>query len=384
MPLTAGMRLGPYEVVAPLGAGGMGEVYRARDTRLGREVALKVLPTSFAEDKERLRRFEQEARAASAQNHPNLLALHDVGTHEGAPYLVFELLEGATLREELRGLAQSPRKAIDYAAQIANGLAAAHAKGIVHRDLKPDNLFVTRDGHVKILDFGLAKLKVHEGVPEAHTATFDPPTSPGVALGTVGYMSPEQVRGEPADARADIFSLGAILYEMLSGRRAFKRDTAAETLTAILNEDPPELSASTPAVGPGLDRIVRRCLEKRPENRFHSAHDLGLALEAVSGAGSSGTVAAPPAARPRIGWPVGAVAALLALGAGFFAGERAAERPLPSFRRITFRRGNVDSARFAPDGQTIVYSAAWGVDPRETFSTRLGSTRAAFRSPAAA
>src|SRR5213594_1251795 len=236
MSLSAGARLGPYEVLAPLGAGGMGEVYRARDERLGREVAIKVLPASFSADSDRLRRFEQEARAAGVLNHPNITAVYDIGTHEDAPYVVQELLEGETLRAAMAGAKLPPRKAIDYALQIAHGLAAAHEKGIVHRDLKPENLFVTEDGRVKILDFGLAKLTLPEtGIaPATEALTETAGTEPGVVLGTVGYMSPEQVRGRPADARSDIFSFGAVLYEMLSGRRAFQGETAADTMTVIL------------------------------------------------------------------------------------------------------------------------------------------------------
>ena len=286
MPLEVGARLGPYEILAPLGAGGMGEVYRARDPRLGRDVAIKVLPDALRTDPERLRRFEQEARAAGALNHPNVLAVLDVGTHEGVPYVVSELLEGETLRERLRAGGLTPTKAVECAIQIALGLAAAHEKGIVHRDLKPENLFLTRDGRVKILDFGLAKLREpaagSEGASEVPTLAQT--TEPGAILGTVGYMSPEQVRGFPADHRSDIFSLGAVLYEMLSKRRAFAGESAPEVLTAILKEDPPELASSDRNVPPALGRIVRRCLEKRPEDRFHSAHDLALALEAVSGA----------------------------------------------------------------------------------------------------
>ena len=284
MSLAPGTRLGPYEVTAPLGSGGMGEVYRARDTRLGRDVAIKVLPAEYAADADRLRRFEQEARAASALNHPNILVVHDVGTHEDAPYLVTELLEGATLRDRLAGGALPPGKAIELAVQIASGLAAAHEKGIVHRDLKPENLFVTRDGHVKILDFGLAKqFPIFPSGPQTGLPTQDAAraTQTGALLGTVGYMSPEQVRGDPADSRSDIFSFGCVLFEMLGGRRAFQRETAVETLNSILKEDPPPLVSSSGAMPPTLERIVRRCLEKRPEDRYASAQDLHFALRAV-------------------------------------------------------------------------------------------------------
>src|SRR6202158_2357470 len=305
MTIAAGSRLGPYEVLSPLGAGGMGEVWRARDSRLAREVAIKVLPSSFSNDPDRLRRFEQEAKAAGLLNHPNITAVYDIGTENQAPYVVTELLEGETLRGVLAGGKLSARKAVDYALQIAHGLAAAHEKGIVHRDLKPENLFVTKDGRVKILDFGLAKLTHTEegsGVTNLPTATAG--TEPGVVLGTLGYMSPEQVRGRPADARSDIFSFGAILYEMLSGHRAFHGDSAAETMAAILREEPPDLSVTNQSISPGLERIVRHCIEKNPEQRFHSAHDLAFDLEAlpdVSAAASGArTIRRKPAGRRRM------------------------------------------------------------------------------------
>src|SRR6266542_2985495 len=321
MTLPAGAKLGPYEILSPLGAGGMGEVYRAKDPRLGREVAIKVLPASFSQDADRLRRFEQEARAAGILNHPNITAVYDIGTHEGAPYVVQELLEGETLRSDLAGGKFSPRKAIDYALQLAPGLAAAHEQGIVHRDLTPENLFVTRDGRVKILDFGLAKLThAEEGSLATSLPTATAGTEPGVVLGTLGYMSPEQVRGRPADARSDIFSFGAILYEMLSGKRAFARDSAADTMSAILKEDPPELSATNQNISTGLERIVRHCLEKNPEARFHSAHDLAFDLESLSGLSAPAAQPVPATAAPsrRARWtPIigGAVAAALALAA---------------------------------------------------------------------
>lgn len=298
MTLSSGTRLGPYEIVAPLGAGGMGEVYRAQDARLGREVAVKVLPASFSMDRDRLRRFELEARAAGILNHPNITAVYDVGQHDGSPYVVTELLEGETLRSHIAGGPLTPRRAIHYALQIAHGLAAAHEKSITHRDLKPDNLFVTRDGRVKILDFGLAKLTQPEGGgPQSNLPTATVDTEPGVVMGTLGYMSPEQVRGKPAGARSDIFSFGAILYEMLSGRRAFHGDSAADTMSAILREDPPDLSATNRQIAPALDRIVRHCLEKNPEARFHSAHDLAFDLDALSGAQAGEIQAAPWIAR---------------------------------------------------------------------------------------
>lgn len=273
MALSPGLQLGPYEIVGLLGSGGMGEVYRARDPRLGRDVAIKVLPARLSTDPDRLRRFEQEARAVAALNHPNILAIYDLGTHEGSPYVVCELLEGETVRARLEAGPLPARKAIDYALQTARGLAAAHEKGIVHRDLKPENLFLTTDGRIKILDFGLAKLirREPDSGATAADATQTAGTEPGVVLGTAGYMSPEQVRGLPADARADLFSFGAILYEMLSGRRAFPGETAVQAMTAILQQDPPPLAAEQPAA---LRRIVERCLEKGPPERFQSAADL--------------------------------------------------------------------------------------------------------------
>ena len=270
MPLSAGTRLGPYEVLAPIGAGGMGEVYRARDSRLGREVALKILPAAFASDPDRVRRFEQEGRAAAALNHPNIVVIYDAGSEGGVFYVATELLEGETLRERLAGSALPVRKAIDYAIQIARGLAAAHAKGITHRDLKPENLFLTKDGLVKILDFGLAKYSATKpaGSHPTELATQPIETDPGMVLGTAGYMSPEQVRGQVADARSDLFSLGVVLYEMVSGKRAFTGESSVEVMNAILKQEPPELDAALP---PSLDRMIRRCLEKKPEERFQSA-----------------------------------------------------------------------------------------------------------------
>ena len=301
MTLSAGTKLGPYEILAPIGAGGMGEVYRARDPRLTREVAIKVLPATFSQDPDRLKRFEAEARAAGVLNHPNITAVYDFGMHDGAPYIVTELLEGETLRSRLGPGAISPRKAIDYAVQIAKGLAAAHEKGIVHRDLKPENVFVTKDGRVKILDFGLAKLKL-DGAESGQTdaGTVSGGTLPGVVLGTMGYMSPEQVRGKPADRRSDLFSFGTILYEMLSGQRAFRGDTAADTITAILSKEPPDISQTNKDVPPGLDRIVRHCLEKNPEERFESARDVAFDLESLSHVSTpTGVIALPAAPEAR-------------------------------------------------------------------------------------
>ena len=395
MPLAPGSRLGPYEILAPIGAGGMGEVYRAKDPRLGRDVAIKVLPASFSADPDRLRRFEQEARAAGVLNHPNITAVYDIGTDSstsagegaGAPYVVQELLEGETLRAVLSGATgRLPRrKTIDYSLQIVRGLAAAHEKGIVHRDLKPDNIFVTNDGRVKILDFGLARIMR----PESDSLATNMPTEagaagtePGMVLGTLGYMSPEQVRGRPADARSDIFSFGAILYEMLSGKRAFHGDSAADTMSAILKEEPPDLSISDENISPGLDRIVRHCLEKNPEQRFHSAHDIAFDLESLSGVSTprgeasktmQGKSGAAFPSRLSSRWTAAGLLAALAIGLA--AGRliwKTPPRSQPSFHRLTFRRGPVRSARFAPDGNTVVYSAQWdGAAKAQLYSTRV-------------
>ena len=291
MPLPPGTKLGPYEISAALGAGAMGEVYRARDTRLGRDVAIKVLPGALAQNPERLQRFEQEARVLSAMNHPNLLAIFDVGSEDGLQYLVSELLEGKSLRERLNDGALSQRKVVEYCTKIASGLAAAHEKGIVHRDLKPENVFVTNDEHVKILDFGLAKYANEAALPGATVTMTSAGTSPGTVMGTVGYMSPEQVRGEVADSRSDIFSLGAVLFEMATGKRAFSGDSAVETMGAILKSEPPEIDLEQSKVSPGLERILRHCLEKNPSERFQSARDLGFALAALSGTGTGSAAA---------------------------------------------------------------------------------------------
>jgi Tol biopolymer transport system component len=353
----------------------MGEVYRARDERLKRDVAIKVLPASLSQDPDRLKRFEQEAQAAGALNHPNITAVYDLGSHDGAPYIVTELLEGETLRSRLGSGALSSRKAIDYAIQIAKGLAAAHEKGIVHRDLKPENLFVTKDGRIKILDFGLAKLKTEkDGETKTDLRTVSG-TEPGVVLGTMGYMSPEQVRGKPADRRSDLFSFGSILYEMLSGQRAFRGETAADTITAILTKEPPELSQTNKDIHPGLDRIVRHCLEKNPEERFESARDLAFDLEALSGVSKTTGVLAVAGEKTRRRWLVPALAAALValaagLAAGFFLGKRKGYVPPPSYQQLTFRRGELYSARFAPDGQTVIYAAAWEGKPVDIFATR--------------
>jgi len=377
MTLAPGTKLGPYEILAPLGAGGMGEVYRARDSRLGREVALKVLPESFSKDADRLRRFEQEARAVAALNHPNILAIHDIGENVGAPFIVSELLEGSSLRAELEHGPLSARKASDYAAQIAQGLAAAHDKGVVHRDLKPENIFLTKDGRVKILDFGLAKLTTKgegaKGQSDGLTLTSSP-TEAGMVMGTAGYMAPEQVRGAAVDSRTDIFAFGAVLYEMISGKRAFRRDTAAETMTAILKEEPPELDDLAQAVSPGLERIIRRCLEKQPEQRFQSAKDLAFALEALTGTSSrtAANVAITDATK-KTRWPAFIVAAIafgFALGVAVAWYLRPVAAPPPTFSRVSFDRGEVIRARFAPDGKTVLYSAKLNGGAPDTYVIR--------------
>jgi len=379
MALTPGTKLGPYEIQSPLGAGGMGEVYRARDLRLGRAIAIKVLPESLATDRERLRRFEREAKAVAALNHPNIVSVHDIGEQGGIHYIVTELLDGQTLREKLDQGPISSKRAIDYALQIAQGLAAAHEKGVVHRDLKPANLFVNADGRVKILDFGLAKQNLPAAQADSDGVTLPPdatPTMPGMAMGTAGYMSPEQVRGEGVDHRTDIFSFGAVLYEMLCGRRAFQQSTAVETMTAILREDPPEFAATETPIPAGVERIVRRCLEKSPEQRFQSVKDLAFALDALSG--SSQTTASQAAIAPPRSklWPVAAAAAVIALTiAAYFAGARGGGETA-RFERVTFQRGYIKGARFAPDGHSVIYSAAWEGRPYEVFTARIGSHNA--------
>src|SRR5262245_12208231 len=359
----------------------MGEVYRARDERLGRLVAVKVIRGAARGDPDRLRRFELEARAAGLLNHPNILAIHDVGTHEDVPYLVSELLDGETLRLRLARGPLPGAKAVDVAAHIATGLAAAHAKGIVHRDLKPDNVFLTRDGRTKLLDFGLAKL-VESGpiFGGSGASTVDSPTEPGRFVGTVHYMSPEAVRGLVVDHRSDIFAFGALLFEMLTGRRAFERESPVETMNAALKEDPPETDTSE--WPDGLDLIVRRCLEKSPDHRFQSADDLAFHLLTLSAtasgvrAGLSGVRTGPHQRAPSppwVAWAVGGGVAMLAAVAAFLAGQRMARPIVPSYQQLTFRRGFVSSARFAPDGQTIVYGASWEGRPFQLHTTRSES-----------
>jgi Tol biopolymer transport system component len=378
MPLTSGARLGPYEILTPIGAGGMGEVYRARDTRLGRDVALKILPESFAGAGDRLRRFEQEARAVAALNHPNILAIHDIGEQGASPFIVSELLEGESLRAVLDRGPVAQRKTIDYGVQIAHGLAAAHEKGIVHRDLKPENVFVTKDGRIKILDFGLAKLAQNAGAGSDEVTLTSERTAVGVVMGTASYMAPEQVRAEGADARSDIFAFGALLYEMLSGVRAFRRETTAETMTAVLRDDPPELSDPGRQVSPALERIVRRCLEKNPEQRFQSARDLSFALGALSGTETSGVsrVTAPAPRRvPILLW----LSIALALAAVAAVTWFVARRPVP-MTRMQFALAvpdemSISHMALSRDGSMLVF-----VSPEESsalpmlYVQRVGSS----------
>jgi eukaryotic-like serine/threonine-protein kinase len=382
MPIAPDTQIGPYKIVTLIGSGGMGEVYRAHDTRLRRDVALKILPASFTNDPDRLRRFEQEARAVAALSHANIVSVFDIGEANGIHYIVSELLEGESLRERIPAAGLPVRKAIELAVQFANGLAAAHDRGIVHRDLKPENVFVTKTGQVKILDFGLAKLLSSEAAaPGAadQTATHigADHTGAGQILGTAGYMSPEQVRGDAVDHRADIFAFGSILYEMLCGQRAFKRNTSAETMTAILNDDPQDFPSrsSAAAIPPALERIVRHCLEKQPAQRFQSAHDIAFDLESISTT-SSGSALASSGAAKRNRWLIPALAAVAFLAVGSALGSLMRPTPTeqhPKQHRITFRRGTIWGARFLPDGN-LIYSAAWDGRAPELFVAQRGST----------
>jgi serine/threonine protein kinase len=375
-PSPVGSSLGPYQVLALLGRGGMGEVYRARDDRLGREVAIKLLPAAFSTDRERLRRFEQEARAAGMLNHPNVLTIYDIGTHAGAPFIVSELLAGETLRERLRGEALPQRRVVDYALQIARGLQAAHEKGIVHRDLKPENLFITKDGRVKILDFGLAKLKPTPTGPlagvDTQASTQPLGTAPGVVMGTVGYMAPEQVRAEEVDQRADIFAFGAILYELLSGRRAFQGRTAVEVLNAILKEEPPELAASGREVPASLERVVKHCLEKDPAGRFQSIGDVAFCLNWLDGAADSISASQSQAAiltksYGRLGWI--AAAAMLLVASTLFILYSQSRRPsgsLPAqatIKQLTSYTGTETEGALSPDGRHFAFVSEKGGAP---------------------
>ncbi len=382
MSLATGSRLGAYEILSPLGAGGMGEVWRARDTRLGRDVAIKVLPEEFFEDPKRVARFEREAKLLAALNHPGIAVIYSFEEVPGSSQsssrhlLVMELLEGETLRGRLLAGALPPRKTLEVAVQTAKALAAAHEKGIIHRDLKPENVFLTKDERVKILDFGLAKPSWREATGElpADAPTLSVLTEAGRVVGTTGYMSPEQVRGEPVDHRSDIFSLGTIVYEMLSGRNPFRRETSAETMTAILKEEPSAIPEA-----PSLSSITLRCLEKKPERRFQSTEDLAFALDSIS-TGAAREVVSRPASAPsttrqaRVRWIASAAVAALVLSGAWALWKRAEPPPPLSFERLTFRRGTVWSARFAPDGHTVVFGAAWEGKPVQLFETRVGST----------
>ena len=392
MPLAPGSMLGPYRLVRLLGAGGMGEVYRARDERLGRDVAIKVLPEEVATDSDRLARFEREARATAALDHPNILAVYDVGRHNGQPYLVTQLLEGRTLRQAIATGPLPVSKALELGIQIAQGLGAAHDRGIIHRDLKPSNIFLTSDGRAKILDFGLARLALSElttgTLGERSTATDL--TLAGAPVGTVGYMAPEQVRGLPADHRSDIFSFGCVLYEMLAGQRAFSKDSAVETMGSILHEDPPWLTASSRSVPPALAAVVRRCLEKRPEARFQSAHDIALALEALSSnGGASFPLLFAPTWRWRRWLVIAAGCAAVAV-AGVSLNRLFGGHPLPEFepRQVTTRPGLESEPALSPLGTDIAYtghdgtrSDIWVVDVRGGQPLRLTTDGAANRSP---
>jgi eukaryotic-like serine/threonine-protein kinase len=371
MALSRGTRLGPYEIVALLGAGGMGEVYRASDPRLQRDVAIKVLTTTA--DAEHFRQFEHEARAAAALNHPNILVIYDFGTHHNQPFVVSELLEGETLREKLGHGALPLRRAIDYASQIASGLAAAHAKGIVHRDLKPGNLFVTTDGRVKILDFGLAMLVPSVEIVDGADDTTTAGSASGPLAGTVNYMSPEQVRNRQVDHRSDIFSFGLVLYEMLAGQRAFDRPSPVETMSAAVNDDPTGMADLLSSLPPDLRRILPHCVEKNPDDRFQSTRDLSFALSLLSEAVQKpARETATIAARWR-GRGVAVAVALAIVGGlavSFVAGTRMARLALPIYQQLTFRRGSVLSARFSGDGHTIVYGAAWDGNRPQLWATR--------------
>ncbi len=375
MTVRAGARLGPYEILSPLGSGGMGEVYRARDPRLGREVAIKVLPAEVASDPSRLKRFEKEARSASALNHPNIVTIYDIGSHDSVAFIAMELVEGKTLRELLFAGALPIKRVLAIAAQVADGLARAHEAGIVHRDLKPENVMVTKDSRVKILDFGLAKL-THMGVDSAEGTNIptETGTGAGVVLGTAGYMSPEQASGQPMDYRSDQFSLGSIVYELATGKRAFQKKTAVDTLSAILNEEPESMGAVNPQAPAPLRWIVERCLAKDPEGRYTSTKDLARELATIrdhlSEATSGGIGAAVP--RPRVAlWRVLGASTLVA--AALIAGHTLWKIPIPptpTFQPLTFRKGSIWSAKFSPDGHTIVYSASWNGEPGQLYSTR--------------
>src|SRR6201993_1874472 len=368
-------QLGPYKIISLLGAGGMGEVYRAHDTRLRRDVALKVLQQSLTADSDRLRRFEQEARAVAALNHPNIVSVYDVGVAENVHYIVTELIEGETLRQRIPPQGMPTRKAVELAVQLANGLAAAHDQGIAHRDLKPENILISKDGRLKILDFGLAKLRRSLAQTETVDGMTAAETNAGMVLGTVGYMSPEQVRGEPADQLSDIFSYGSILYEMISGQRAFKKNTNAETMTAILHEEPQEISSRVGQLAPALERIVRHCMEKQPKQRFQSARDIAFDLESVSATSATSAIAAAGGGRAAARSIRPAIAGVAILAAGLALGMWVRPAPPelhPRLHRITFSRLTILSARFTPDGN-LIYGASLESRAPELFFAQQGS-----------
>jgi eukaryotic-like serine/threonine-protein kinase len=371
-----GTRLAGYEIIDKLGEGGMGEVWRARDEQLGRVVAIKVLPADLSGDPDRRTRFEYEARALAALNHPNIVSVFGAGEYEGRSFIVSELVDGESLRAVIERGRVPFRKIVDIAVQIAEGIAAAHAAGIVHRDLKPENIMLTPEGRVKVLDFGLAK-KTARGAPDATATAL---SQPGLVMGTAGYMSPEQVRGELVDSRSDIFSFGVVLYELVTGKRAFSGASAVDTMHAVMHEDPPEAGASDPGFSPALNTIIRRCLEKRPDQRFQSAADLAFALRAVSATTISAQHATPvgprAVAKRKQSWlmPVLALAAGCAVfAAGYYLRDRGAGKNPPIFQRITFRTGLVTNARFVPGGHNVVYSAKWETGPSRIYLAAPGT-----------
>ena len=378
--VQSGSIVGRYQIDALIGAGGMGQVYRARDPQIERDVAIKVLPAAYAADSERLRRFEQEAQASGALNHPNVLTLYDVGKSDGCPYLVMELLDGDTLRDRIGRGAMPPRRVCEVGAAIARGLAAAHARGIVHRDLKPENVMITRDGRVKILDFGIAKLRAPDPALDQRRARTPLRTAVDTMIGTAGYMAPEQIRGQPTDARADLFALGAILFELLSGRRAFDRDSRVETLNAILHDDAPSLGAAAVPVPVALDRIVRRCLEKDPDDRFQSARDLAFALDTAAEvtASPSTAKAMAPIGGP-FSWRAVATVVLVVSGVAGLAIWQLRPAPVPSNHQLArFSLSPPPGMRFAgtpsisQDGTVVVYPAGEGpLDTQRLFFRRL-------------
>jgi Tol biopolymer transport system component len=361
--------IGHYRILEKIGAGAMGEVFRARDERLGRDVALKLIRPDSSDNPDHLRRFELEARAAAALNHPNIVAIYDVGLEAGSPYIVCELLEGKTLRQRLAEGALPVRLAVDYSLQIVQGLIAAHDRRIVHRDLKPENLFVTKDGRVKILDFGVAKLQSAPGESGRPVEDLTTVTRSGAVIGTVAYMSPEQLRGKTVDHRSDLFSVGAILYEMLTGRRAFHGETEVDTITAVLREDPPEISLEEAGIPLSFRQIVRHCLEKEPEKRFQSARDLAFALDTLSSASGVGTALSGRAKLQVNILPWALVGALLIATLLLVGRQAQLGAPSLSYRRVTFEEGTVYAARFAPDFHSVVYGAAWNGKPLQLFST---------------